>query len=659
MKIYWTAWIILSFFALPLPLRAEPPTGSLLTEFMKGKPLPAPAFKMEHPGDPQPINLARFGRFRNVGTNEFYYEMKDTEGLRNATPEGVHPNQSAVLKNGLYQKMKIAGLLKKNYWKALQSGDWTTAFFIWANAREPAGIRTYYTAVTLEKSGHILPAIQAYQAVLAFFPKTVAYGPDKSFVWYPAEASLWNIKRLLRDHPELGWDYEGGDFSVRNGGDSRVNDDIFAVTPGKFIKKDPAKTIQFGKIVRQRGSGKVRLVQYKNKHWQMLVDGNPFMINGLSYSPTRIGLGPKSDPGFSYRWMSDDRNQNGKSDTAYDAWVDANRNDVQDPNEPAVGDFQLMKDMGVNAIRLYHIPTKDNRYNPGSLNKEVLRDLYSRFGIRVIVGDFLGAYTLGSGADWETGTDYTDLVQRSRMKQIVYDMVTDLKDEPFVLLWILGNENNMPSGNKGVNATRTNAANHPKAYASFLNEVAQMIHKINPHHPVAVGNLEVGLLEAYSRFAPALDILALNSYRGDSGFGSLWKTAQSAFDRPVFILEYGCDAYHEGMGVHEDNQVMYLDGALRDIVLNQAGGPGIGTSIGGVVFEYLDEWWKDTHSNDPEDAHQIKPSGFFPFPDGHNHEEWFGIVGQGNGRHSPFQRQLRKAYDYFKKKWVRPAAPMC
>jgi hypothetical protein len=35
-------------------------------------------------------------------------------------------------------------------------------------------------------------------------------------------------------------------------------------------------------------------------------------------------------------------------------------------------------------------------------------------------------------------------------------------------------------------------------------------------------------------------------------------------------------------------------------------------------------------------------------PDGWSYEEWYGVVGQGNGQNSPFERQLRKAYFLFK-----------
>ncbi len=94
----------------------------------------------------------------------------------------------------------------------------------------------------------------------------------------------------------------------------------------------------------------------------------------------------------------------------------------------------------------------------------------------------------------------------------------------------------------------------------------------------------------------------------------------------------------------------YHEGNLRDIVLNQAGGPGVGNSVGGIIFEYMDEWWKDTFSH-PEDVQQTKSQYPSAFEDQQAHEEWFGIVGQGDGKHSPFKRHLRKTYHYYKSIW--------
>ncbi|NCC51871.1 MAG: hypothetical protein EOM20_11720, partial [Spartobacteria bacterium] len=274
-------------------------------------------------------------------------------------------------------------------------------------------------------------------------------------------------------------------------------------------------------------------------------------------------------------------------------------------------------------------------------------DMFDRYGIGVIAGDMVGAYTIGSGASWKDGTDYTDPVQRMRMKEVVRQKVKALKDEPWLLIWLLGNENNMPGDYSGINATRTNASSHPDAYASFINELAEMIHELDPNHPVAIGNLETGLGEYYARLAPAVDIFGINSYRGAGGFGGLFNEARAKFDRPVMIIEYGCDAYAEGVGPDEAAQAHYHENCLKDIVLNQAGGGWAGNSIGGIIFEYVDEWWK---AKGPR-HHQTKSQWQGPLPDGHMHEEWLGITGQGSGADSPRQRRLREAYFMYKSAW--------
>ena len=159
----------------------------------------------------------------------------------------------------------------------------------------------------------------------------------------------------------------------------------------------------------------------------------------ISYSPSPVGTSP--DNGtlvVQYKdWQLSDLNKNGKIDGPYDSWVDKNRNDKQDSNEPVVGDWKLLQEMGVNTIRLYH----------HAYNKALFEDLYKTYGIRIIVGDFLGAYTVGSGADWYAGTDYSNPDQQKKMMESVRDMVMTYKDEPYVLYWVLGNENNYGNAN--------------------------------------------------------------------------------------------------------------------------------------------------------------------------------------------------------------------
>lgn len=628
-----------------------------LERVMKGLPWPEPAFPLAQPGQEGFLDYTKYGHFEGAGTAEYRYVIDDKEGLKAAVGEGIYPNAPAVEQDPEYRRMEEQALLKEDRWEALNDKNFRRGFYIWAQAPEEAGVRTFFTAYVLEKAGHIGPALKAYQAALVHFPKSVCWASDHSFVWYIGPAAIANIEHLCRDYPRLGCELVGAHVDIQNGYDPNLKDDVITVDPGRLIhraleeKKAALPDLSSMKIMERRGKGRVQLVQFSNGHWQMLVDGKPFVIKGVTYAPTPVGTGPHTDPVFHTRWMMTDTNHNGIMDAPYEAWVDKNGNGQQDEDEPAVGDFRLMQEMGVNAIRMYLPVLSDQSYDPSLVNKPLLRDMAQRYGIYLIAGDYLGAYTIGSGAAWDKGTDYTDPEQRRKMKAVVRAKVMDLKDEPFVLLWLLGNENNMNVDYLGHNATRTNAAAHPREYAEFLNELAEMIHELDPNHPVAVGNIESGLAEYYRQYAPAVDIFGMNSYRGREGFGPLWEEARKVFDRPVVITEFGADAYFTGKGEDEDQQEDYFRGNWRDIAFHLAGGPSTGNAIGGVIFEYVDEWWKDAFG-DPDDRQN--PAGQFPMPfaDGMDNEEWYGVVSQGSGQHSPFERRLRKTYEYFRTMWA-------
>jgi beta-glucuronidase len=362
-----------------------------------------------------------------------------------------------------------------------------------------------------------------------------------------------------------------------------------------------------------------------------LVNNKPYIIKGVTYTPTKVGESP--DEGTMTNWMEDDFNANGKVDGPYEAFVDKNGNNLQDKNEPTVGDFKLMQQMGVNTIRLYH--------QPFGVNKELLRDLYQTYGIRVIMGDFLGKYTLGSGAPWNPGTDYNNPAHKKNMMESVTRMVLEHKDEPYLLFWLLGNEN--------VYGYACNANLEPEAFFRFANEVALTIKELDPEHPVAICSGDILYLDKFAKMAPDIDIFGTNAYRGDYGFGRLWQNVLEEADRPVFITEFGCPAYAEDKTFEqaEELQAEYHRSYWEDIEKNMAFKGGRGNSIGGVVFEWLDEWWK---AYEPK-IHDTKGLWTGPFPDGFMHEEWLGLCSQGDGRLSPFLRQLRKSYYVYKKMW--------
>ena len=189
----------------------------------------------------------------------------------------------------------------------------------------------------------------------------------------------------MRHHPSLGYKLVGADIKILNAFDKKI-DHVIAVTyPGQFIRtfdQSIYKVVRKPKWIKKRvGQGDVHLVQYNTGDWQLIVNHHPYIIKGVYYAPTKVGESP--DDGTMTNWMYDDFNFNGRTDAPYDAFVAKNGGDVTDKSELAVGDFELMREMGVNTIRWYHQPL---------CGQKLLRELYRNYGIRVIVGDFLGKY---------------------------------------------------------------------------------------------------------------------------------------------------------------------------------------------------------------------------------------------------------------------------
>jgi signal peptidase I len=98
---------------------------------------------------------------------------------------------------------------------------------------------------------------------------------------------------------------------------------------------------------------KVYIKTIEGNRFQLIVNNNPYIIKGMVYSPVPIG-----------------------ENHAYDFW--------SDPRKPYMLDGKLMKDAGINTIRVYQ-PGKYVRNT-----KEIIRDLYNIFGIRVAIGHWLG-----------------------------------------------------------------------------------------------------------------------------------------------------------------------------------------------------------------------------------------------------------------------------
>lgn len=608
-----------------------------------GVAMPVPAFELPFTGIEFPVDYGRYGKFSGVGTTQYRYDITDSSGLALAVGAGVYPNYD-LSASPRFKRFEASAGKGVNPWDFLHK-DPEEGFYAWSMASEmDEGVKLFYVAESLRRAGHIKPAIKAYYAVVVHFPRAVAWNADGAFYWYVAPEAISRIRRLCAEHPDLGVQLENALVDVTRAGGKDPGKDIVKVWPGSFrAGRVPLKSLRKQKVIERRG-GRVQVVKYQNGHWQLQVDGKPFVVKGVTYVNTKIGESPHV--GTLRPWMTLDDNGNGLNDGMFDSWVDINRNNHQDPNEFVIGDAQLLKTAGFNTIRVYHGQFPDGRYDPSGYNKDLMRKLNEEYGIFFVMGDFFGAYTVGSAADWNEGTDYTDPVQRERMRRSVEDMVRDHKNERYVLMWLLGNENQHPH-------TRTNADRKPREYARFVNEVAEMIHRIDPDHPVAVGNLGYEGLKELAKDAPAVDIYGANAYSGEYSMGSVVQQTKFFYDRPLMFTEWGSDAYAQGKGVDEAAQAEYIKGNWLDMKAHMAGRRGEGNVIGGIVFEWMDEWWKSGRDTGPNPQWRQSVAGdmVFPYRDGWAHEEWYGITGQGDGSHSPYLRQLRQAYFTLRELW--------
>ena len=613
-------------------------SGKSIQEEAAAKNVPHTMLTLAFPGKERVIDYTKYGKFLNEGTKDYHYQITDQAGLAAAAGEGVYPNIVDIYKSSGYREAFKQGRLQGNHWNFVNSPDLQAAFYKWATAPEPGGVRLFYTGIIFEKARMYEQAIKCYHALIVHFPGTLAWTYWHT-PWFPGQAAIAKIHYLIRMHPELKLEFKGAKIQVLNFFDNDPSDKIFITTAGNIRELSSVQEAQealniekqkidLGAPVKTLGQGKVHFVRYANGHWQLMVDGQPFLIKGVTYTPTKVGQSP--DNGTLTNWTDED------SSPGYLAWVDKDGNNQQDADDPAVGDFKLMKDMGANTIRLYY----QTKMKP---NKTILRRMFKDYGLRVAMGNYLGKYAIDSGASWSEGTDYENPQHQKTMMENVRQMVLEYKDEPYVLMWILGNENNY-----GV---ASNADKKPEAYYQFVNEVAKMIKSIDPDHPVAICNGDTLFLDKFAKFASDVDAYGSNVYRGNYGFGSFWQEVSEVAGKPAFPTEYGAPAYggpNMSQEEAQEAQADYHKGNWLDMLYNSAGYVnGQGNSVGGIAFEWLDEWWK----NYEPAIHNTNVDVIGPFSGGYYYEEWFGLFGQGDGQHSPYLREPRKVYYTYRELW--------
>jgi hypothetical protein len=261
----------------------------------------------------------------------------------------------------------------------------------------------------------------------------------------------------------------------------------------------------------------------------------------------------------------------------------------------APGDGALMEAVGINVVRTYE-PLAD---------RDALDALWEH-GIHVLVGTYV------YGGD---------------PASVVTARVNAVKDHPAILGWVLGNEWNYNGLYTGLS--------HAESLAR-LNEAAALVRAADTTHPIVSVYGEVPAVDTLEAM-PDIDIWGINAYRGIS-FGDLFEVWAERSAKPMFLAEYGADAYNASIDQYDpESQAMATRALTQEIADHAVAFSPTGVAIGGTIFEWSDEWWKDTGgTNDTHDVGGIAPGGG-PYPDQTFNEEWWGLV--------DVERVTRPAYD--------------
>lgn len=129
------------------------------------------------------------------------------------------------------------------------------------------------------------------------------------------------------------------------------------------------------------------------------------------------------------------------------------------------------------------------------------------------------------------GFDYDDEEAVAQQLASIREDVIALKDHPALMIWGIGNEMNLESHN-------------PKVWDA-VNEISEMIHKVDPHHltttPISgIAKKDVDLI---SSRAPDLDFLSVQVYRAIDVLPGLIE--KSGYTGPLLVTEWGATGYWE------------------------------------------------------------------------------------------------------------------
>lgn len=376
---------------------------------------------------------------------------------------------------------------------------------------------------------------------------------------------------------------------------------------------------------------------------QLLVNGQPFVVKGVNYNPT-----PRTSPNWPDDWTMN--------------------------TGIVFSDFAKMKEMGVNAIRVYVKYDRlfgnwNEQHDPSTDLTRVDQTVLNNYRTVMAEADRLGLYVIMNYSLPENGLYQSDQDvkfgkdARTRHKLRFRNVINVFKNRtefPMVLMWAFGNENNFSNKNGGLTPSQLFAY-----YQEAISEAKNGADASHPYTVVLGDNWELDIHNtALLGSAPSVDVWSLNTYNTEDGFKNLIQNYTT--NKPLLLMEFGYDACNNNVGCDpagngfpeaQQNQANFYKSRWENTMLpNLSAYNPARALLGGLVFEWNDEWWKASGD------FAVHDSGGFPNsnlgPDYFLNEEWFGLStavesGATGGRY------YRSAFNELKRMWTQtqPSGP--
>ena len=374
------------------------------------------------------------------------------------------------------------------------------------------------------------------------------------------------------------------------------------------------------------------VIESNLKGHKLKVDGKDFIVNGMNWDYFPIGTN------YNYSLWK-------QSDDLIKVALDTEMN--------------MLKNMGINTIRQYTgVPSKWVTY------------IYKNYGIYTMLNHSFGRYGLTLKGKWQPNTEYADQETRTLLLSEVTKMVSEYKNTPGVLLFLLGNENNYGLFWEGAETENIPVKDRKstvkaKALYKIFDEAVVQMKTIDNSHPIAICNGDLLFLDIIVEECKNIDILGTNMYRGVS-FGDAFERVKKELNKPLLFTEFGSDAFN-AIENQEDqkSQAYFMVENWKEIYQNAAGLGKAENSIGGFTFQFSDGWWKygQTKNLDIHDDNASWSNGgyFKDYTKGDNNmnEEWFGVCAKGStNQRGTYELYPRAAYYALKEAHnVDPYAP--